>query len=189
MSTRPSRQVACAIGLVALLAACGSEPSTPTDVLEAELDELGYEGTIDDPIPAGTAAPVEPGRFTLSVGAITPVTAEELTTADPNAILDQLEPGFTFALVDVSVTNPASEFTADPGGYSYWPLFGNEDRSIYYADCGSLAIDIGQQRIELAAGESAEGQECLQVREDAIDTVLIGVEAGVTGRMVVFDPA
>lgn len=188
MSPRPSRGLACAIAGATFLAACGSEPSTPTDVLEAELDELGFEGTVDDPIPAGTAAPVEPGRFTLSVGAITPVTAEELTAADPNAILDQLEPGFTFALVDVSVSNPASEFTADPGGYSYWPLFGTDDRDISYASCGSLAIAIGQQGIELAAGESAEGQVCLHVREDAIDTVLVGVEAGVTGRMVVFDP-
>ena len=193
------RRVVSAVVVVAALAVAGcssgklgqpdepDEPDNPRDVLEQLLDGLGFEATIDDPAPARTAVPVDPDRLVIAIGAVRAAAAAELEAGDPNAILDQIPAGTTYVLVEVTASNPSEGIVGF--GYSFWPLFGDEQRSIYNASCGSLATDLRQAVRDIPPGDTVTGEVCLLAPETEVATMRVGVEAGLTGRMVVFEQA
>jgi hypothetical protein len=161
-----------------LASACGGEDAS---------DGPAFSGTLDDPVPARTAFPVDPDRLLAEVGAVRAVTAAELEADDPQAILDVIEADVTYVLVEITLSNIAE--TTLSTGISFWPLFGDEQRSIYNASCGSLAIDLRQAVREIPPGESVDGEVCLLAPATEVAAMRIGILATAVGEMLVFEHA
>jgi len=156
------------------------------DELAEELEAAGLTGTRDDPVPAGTAAPVGQG-FTVSIDAVDPDAFAAVEAGGGWA--SEPEAGNQLVMVDVTVGYSGSEEPVDVGDVSFTAVGGTSGVGVDFYGCSGLDDELRSYDTALMNGGVASGAICGEVPSSDIAGMVLNVGANFSDNTVFFDPA
>ncbi|MGI9643769.1 MAG: hypothetical protein ACR2O6_00500 [Ilumatobacteraceae bacterium] len=167
---------------------CEFEDTSERDaeLLQEGLDELGYAGTRDDPVPTSVGAPVGNG-FVVSVDAL---------DADARAALEatggfiaEPEPGTQFVLISLTVGFEGTDEPRSLSELNTQIIGGSSSVGVDAFGCGSFPTQLINSDTELFGGGVTTGDVCFAVPSEDVPGMLLSIEGGfIQDEGVVFDP-
>ncbi len=167
---------------------CEFEDTTERDaeLLQEGLEELGYAGTREDPVPTSVGAPVGNG-FVVSVDALNDDAAAALEAT--GGFIAEPEPGTQFVLVSLTVGYEGTEEPRSLSELSAQIIGGSSSVGVDAFGCGSFPTQLANFQVELFGGGVTAGDLCFQVPSEDVPGMLLSVQGGfIQDEGVVFDP-
>jgi len=167
---------------------CEFEDTTARDaeILADALDELGYAGTTDDPIPRSVAAPVG-GGFVVYVNDINLDAFDEIAALSEFA--NEPEDGHTFVLINVTVGYVGPDEPESLGSVMPTLIGGSSKVGINNFGCGGFPGQLASRSAKMFVGGVTSGGMCFSVPDADVDGLLLSVEGTfLSDSGIIFDP-
>jgi hypothetical protein len=168
---------------------CEFEDTTERDAenLQGALDELGFQGTREDPIPGSVAAPVG-GGFVVAVDAID---TDALTALEQSGgFTSEPEPGEQLVLISLTIGFGGPDEPEGVSNLNAQVIGGSSNVGIDNFGCGSFPSQLSNRSIKMFEGGVTTGDICFAVPSDDISGLQLSLQGGFsTDRQIIFDPS
>lgn len=164
----------------------GDDSEQQADDLAEALESAGLAGTRDDPVPAGTAAPVGQG-FTVSIDAVDPDAYDAVQAGGGWA--SEPAAGNQLVMIDVTVGYAGEEEPVDVGSVSFTAVGGTSGVGADLFGCSGLDTELESYNTGLMNGGVASGSICGEVPSADVAGMVLSVGVNFSDSSVFFDPA